>query len=118
MTKITQVSPLRTAFTSAQLSVLVPIIHDDGERDATSDVEDYVLDDGVITVNDLLSFGPVGEPFVNGNENRDGISLFMTRRHRTGGMCALTSLDLVYQTTLQEKIIHRRLVGTEMHLLL
>ena len=64
--------------------LVVPIIHDDGERDAASDVDDYVIEDGVISVNDLLSFGPVGEGLFGTNENRDGISLFMTRRHRTG----------------------------------
>lgn len=63
----------------------IPIIHDDGERDATSDVDDFVLEDGVITVNDLLSFGPIGDSFANGNENREGISVLMTRRHRNGG---------------------------------
>ncbi|KAF8625408.1 hypothetical protein AX15_005373 [Amanita polypyramis BW_CC] len=63
----------------------IPIIHDDGERDAASDVEDYVLEEGVISVNDLLSFGPVGEGLVNVNESRDGISLYMTRRHRNAG---------------------------------
>ncbi|KAK2463266.1 hypothetical protein APHAL10511_004921 [Amanita phalloides] len=63
----------------------IPIIHDDGERDAASDVEDYVMEDGVISVNDLLSFGHVGEGLVSANEHRDGVSLFMTRRHRNGG---------------------------------
>ncbi|KAF8629680.1 hypothetical protein AX17_005616 [Amanita inopinata Kibby_2008] len=57
----------------------IPVIHDDGERDATSDVDDYVLEDGVITVNDLLGGG---ETLISTNENRDGIGFIMTRRHR------------------------------------
>lgn len=71
-------------FSGCIKDVAVPIIHDDGERDAASDVDDYVIEDGVISVNDLLSFGPVGEGLLNTNEHRDGISLFMTRRHRNG----------------------------------
>ncbi|PFH51493.1 hypothetical protein AMATHDRAFT_58882 [Amanita thiersii Skay4041] len=56
----------------------IPVIHE-GERDAASDVDDYILEDGVFTVSNILG---VGDTFLNANENRDNIGFVMTRRHR------------------------------------